>query len=253
MLRGRVFMRMLGAWVAILAACGDDASGSDGGPPARADGGRDAGRSTTDGGSDAGDSDAGGSDGGIAPDAGTVGPITFTDVCPDTPPCGGDLVGTWTWDNTCITTMEAERILTGACPSATFESGSGSISGTITFDETTATRRVDSTFTAMGHIPAACTMGFGCLLVGPAIVVMAGVESATCVDGEPDGCDCTITDGDVVDETFEYTITGNTYENDTTMRRWDYCVDEDELTIREVESGDGMDPVEPGLQTLVAE
>lgn len=234
-----------------VSACGDDSGmTADAGPGGR-DGGRDAGRIAGDAGdAGGGGSDAGGSDSGGPGDAGMVGTIMFAETCPGSADCGGSLEGTWIYEGTCVTNSEAEAILTEACPAATFESGAGTISGTISFDGTMATRRITSSFTAMGHIPASCTMGFGCTLVGPAIMVMAGVDAATCVDGAPDGCDCEITDNDMIDETFPYTVTGNTYEDTVSTRRWDYCVTGSDLVIREVMSGMGDPGIEPGLQVL---
>jgi hypothetical protein len=234
-----------------VSACGDDSGTTPDAGPGGRDGGRDAGRIGSDAGDDdgGGGMDAGGSDSGAPGDAGTVGTIMFAETCPGSADCGGDLEGTWIYEGTCVTTAEAEAILTEACPEATFEGGAGTISGSISFDGTMATRRITSSFTAMGFIPESCTMMFGCLLVGPAIEVMASVDDANCVDAAG-GCDCEITDNDMIDETVPYTVTGNTYEDTTSTRRWDYCVSGSDLVIREVMSGMGDPGIEPGIQVL---
>jgi hypothetical protein len=235
-----------------LSACGDDSGTTPDAGPGGSDAGRDSGRIAGDAGDAGGGRDSGGSDSGGPGDAGVVGTIMFAETCPGSADCGGDLEGTWIYEGTCVTNAEAEAILTEACPAATFESGAGTISGSISFDGTMATRRITSSFTAMGFIPESCLMDFGCLLVGPAIEVMASVDDANCVDAAG-GCDCEITDNDTIDDTFPYMVTGNTYEDTMSTRRWDYCVDGANLAVREVMSGRGETGIEPGLQTLTQE
>ena len=247
-----------------LAACGDDdgavpmdsgMGGTDSGG-----GGTDSGGGGTDsgGGLDAGGgTDAGmGTDAGGDPDAGspTARPITFMETCPDFTACGGDLTGTWRYDGVCVTHAEVEAELQGACPTASFISGTGSIDGTVSFDGTNVMRDSTTTLSLVANIPMACTMGLACSLVDGVIMGMTMVDSVTCVDAAMGtGCDCTITDTETISENDPYTVTGTFFENTTTTRRWDYCVDGMDLTVREITAGDGDDPIEPGIQSFVME
>ena len=248
----------------VLAACGDDDgmvpidSGSGGGDSGGTDAGRpDAGGTDAGGGMDAGGgTDAGGvTDGGVDATSPTARPITFMESCPDFTPCGGDLVGTWRYDGVCVTHAEVEAALTDACASATFVSGTGSVDGTVSFDAANVMRDGTTILSIVVNIPMSCTMGLGCGLVGMVIEGMAMVDSVTCVDAAApaNGCDCTVMDTEVISESDPYTATGNVFENDTSMRRWEYCVDGTDLTVHEIMGSDGGDPVEPGIQSLVSE
>jgi hypothetical protein len=254
----------------ILAACGDDdgvvapMDSGTGGPDSG--GGVDSGTGTDSGGGgmdaggddDAGpDPDAGGmTDAGVDASSPTAGAITFMEVCPPFTPCGGDLTGTWRYDGVCVTHAEVEAALTDACATATFISGTGSVDGTVSFDATTVMRDGTTSLSIVANIPAACTFSLPCAtVVATQIETMAMVDSATCVDAAApaDGCDCTIMDSEVISESDPYTATGNVFENDSTMRRWEYCIDGTDLTLREIMGSDGDDPVEPGIQSLVSE
>lgn len=208
----------------------DGATGEDGGTP-------------TDAGTDAGDVDAGPS---------TAGPVTFATTCPEFTACGGDLVGSWRYTGVCVTEAEAEAAISGACATAEFLSGSGTVDGTLTFDGSMLMRNVTTDITVEFHVPSSCTMGLACSFIGPLIMGMTMVESASCVDAATDGCDCTVTDVTMISESDAYTTSGTFFENTRTTRRWDYCVDGTDLTAREITSGDGDDPVEPGTQSLTA-
>ena len=243
--------------LAALAGCGDDdgmVPGDAGSGDRDSGGGVDAGRIDSGGvdsgaGTDAGPGTDGGTDAGPSP---TARPIEFEESCPELTPCGGDLVGAWRYDGVCVTHAEVEAELAGSCPSASFISGSGSVDGTVVFDDTTITRDGTTIISIVVNVPATCTMGAGCTLVAAAIEAMAMVDSVTCADAA-DGCDCTIGDTEIVSDSDPYVVAGNVFENSTSMRRWEYCVDGTDLTVREVTSGSGADPIEPGIQSLAGD
>jgi len=182
----------------------------------------------------------------------TAGPITIEATCPAFTACGGDLVGTWQYGDTCVTIAEAEGALDEACATATFVSGGGTVEGYVSFDGSMVNRTVTTTVDVNFFVPTACTMGFGCLIVGPAIESMTTLDAVTCTDATG-GCDCHIVDSDTVTESAAYTVMSNVFQNSTTTRRWEYCVDGGTLTVREIASGGGAPPVEPGVQSLDAE
>jgi hypothetical protein len=114
------------------------------------------------------------------------------DACGRTPPCGGDLVGSWTITSGCVDPSVAvagiENVLGGSCPGLTIDSVSTVQSGTFTFaaDLTfTASASVGGTITAT--LPPSCLGGLTCAQVGTDFLIRGlseggctGTSSCTC-------------------------------------------------------------------------
>jgi hypothetical protein len=182
----------------------------------------------------------------------TAGVVEIMETCPAFTACGGDLVGTWRYERVCVTTAEVEAQLTDTCATAVLNSGSGTVDGTVSFDGTMLVRDVVLSVSVDAFVPSSCTFGASCDEVGPLLVSVAMVDAATCTDASG-GCNCQITTVETTSDNDPYTVTGNTFENTTTTRRWDYCVEGTEMTAREIMGGDGDPPVEPGTQFFAAE
>jgi hypothetical protein len=129
------------------------------------------------------------------------------DACGQVPPCGGDIVGTWTLTSTCTTRPVLPVKL---CDAATVAHSSFDVSGKATFG---ADQTFDISLTESGSIevsvPASC-LGPGdrtqaCIQITP--TVPTGV-AARCVESG-DGCLCTfLLAAHDVAETGTYATTG---------------------------------------------
>jgi hypothetical protein len=260
-MRDSISVMVLSIAAAMVAVgCGDDdRMGIDGGPIRDSGPSMDGPVNDSGPGPDAGSMEDGGPavDGGGGTDGGPTGiPVELTETCPKFTACGGDLEGVWAYSGACVTVADAEAMFAAACPTADILMGSGTVDGTVTFSATMISREVTTTLDVTVNVPTECTMGFGCLLVGPVIESMAMLDDVTCVDAASgrSGCDCRILNSAPVSENDAYTtIGGNTFENSRTMRRWEYCNDgSGGLSVREVMGGDGGDPIEPGVQSFTA-
>lgn len=140
--------------------------------------------------------------------------------------CGGDVVGTWTMNDSCAT----QDFATVECPSR-----SGAIdyaaSGTLTF---AADMTVSGTLTLAGtttqHLPTSC------LPPGTACADLADPSVQQACDEAGDGCDCVHTFGD---PPFEVTGTWATSGSVLTLGELgdlDYCVSGSTLWLRKVDA-----------------
>jgi hypothetical protein len=113
-----------------------------------------------------------------------------SDSCGKVPPCGGDLVGTWTLTSTCTSRPVVPGQL---CAAATVTHSSFAVSGTATFgaDHSFGISATESG-TIEVSVPAACLTSAGdattsCVQLTPAVPTGVG---ARCVESG-DGCLCT--------------------------------------------------------------
>ena len=84
----------------------------------------------------------------------------------------------------------------------------------------------------------ACQNGQTCANIGTALTLLAGLESATCIDTVPagEGCNCDVADQQKDSVAAEsYTKAGGvlTTGTGTTQRTFDYCVATNVFTYRE--------------------
>jgi hypothetical protein len=104
------------------------------------------------------------------------------------------------------------------CPGLVQKSVSGTISGTVTLAAGNVTRDITTKFNAKVTVPAACTQGFPCSFVGPAIQSQVPGSTASCTGATDCDCDISLPGGDKSSSTFTQTggsITtggGDTYD-----------------------------------------
>lgn len=158
--------------------------------------------------------------------------------CGRVAPCGGDLVGAWEAETSCVNEAPFVRALTEqlglACPAGAAPA----------LRPSTIERRISASFAAGGtytgtseisgalavDIPASCLAAGGtCVDLDAAFRGMVdadrGVVSASC--GGTTTCSCTITESASSSEAGTYTIAGNVVETTNAggvVTRSDYCV-----------------------------
>lgn len=224
---------------ATTATPGPDASSTTPGPDAATTAGSDAAAAGPDAATAGADAST--------PDGGLPAPANFTaslsNSCPFTA-CGGNLLGTWDYTSLCVTSADFVSPIVGTCAGATTKSFAGTGSGRVAFSATHVTRSVQFTGTAVIHLPASCA-ALGCAIAQQAIVALGGAfASATCADGAPNGCDCTMPVTFTNTGADTYSVAGNrlTVGNDA----YDFCVDGTTLTTDDVSTSGA----EPGIATL---
>jgi hypothetical protein len=253
-MNAKLFVAVLGGMVlGQLTACSSDSDGgvatggssgsSSGGSSGDASGGAagDAAGGTGTGGaagSGIGGAPATGGASGAAGSGGSGGDTNVTvGTCDDFTPCGGDPVGTWTYQSGCISLEDLG--LLQACATATADL-TGTAQGTLIFTETTVARTGTLEISGVVHVPTQCVVG-GCLGVQ---TLMAMAYPGTTCAATADGCDCTIQATFSDWDAAAYTVTGNTIT--AGGRTFDFCVDGSSLTYTETTPQGG----EPGTYVL---
>jgi hypothetical protein len=189
--------------------------------------------------------------------AGTGGGVTIVDECPDYMPCGGDVVGSWRIRSICGETATAAP--ESPCADASPTEPSLMIDALYTFNaDGTATFSGTANADFLLEISDACAMDqYGtdaqslCTLLP---ILGAGGLGAGGTDEMPedipimidcdyaDGiCNCHIVEGPIpIMESSTYEISGNqitmTNTEDGTVTTGDFCVDGDDLDIREMDA-----------------
>lgn len=111
--------------------------------------------------------------------------------------CGGDLLGTWTMQETCVEAPSTSPIPN--CPDATNDQ-TINITGTLTFEATQIINNLSIAYNGTQVIPKSCfPEGFSC----------EAMSSMQCTDGG-DVCNCTYSGTDTDTTTDAYTLEGNT-------------------------------------------
>ncbi len=164
------------------------------------------------------------------------------DNCPSLTPCGGaPLPGTWHYTQGCVN--NPFRSAQQACGAITFSNLQGTVKGRVTFDATTVTRRVDVHVEGTINVPASCLMG---------VITCAQMQTtlrqshptATCASAGG-GCDCAVSDDDVIDDASAWSVSGNTVT--VGAGTYDYCL-APASTLKYRKTGSAN--VEDGLMTL---
>jgi hypothetical protein len=199
----------------VVAGCGgNDGAGADGGGGSAA-GGHGGAQTPRDGG-------AGGNGGGSGGSGAGGG-----GVCPVGTPCGGDVVGTWTITDSCVSFSAS---LSNVCIGLT-------AAGTFTYAGS-ATYRADLTYTQTSTIggafqydyPSTCLNGYTCAQLGTALLAAGsamGTFSSVSCRGNNGGCLCDTQLANPADnETGTYAVSGSTLltTHDGTTDSTDYCV-----------------------------
>jgi hypothetical protein len=174
--------------------------------------------------------------------------------------CGGDITGTWTLDGVCSEGNLAEAMfkesgLPAAC-SGLYQSAVMEASGTVTFDNGVETANVSIITMVKVHVTAACissqTGGVTVTSVSQSVcdAMETSMSSTTGTDGgnstatctlAGSACDCSLVyDSGSVQETNNYTISGNTINNTDSNKSQEFCVTGDTLKVREETSTQGI-------------
>ena len=176
---------------------------------------------------DAGPGGAGG--GGAAGTGGAPAIVTVSDSCSDFTPCGGDLVGAWISESVCAAPDELFARALAACPTATIDEASGTLTSRIEFTETTMSGSTTSTLNATATWPPECVAAT-CPAVEQALGTI--VDFAACSDVVGGGCECTVRRSGATTIALTYTANGTTLARGD-GRTFRYCVENDELVYDE--------------------
>ena len=144
---------------------------------------------------DGGVTDAGGPDGGLA--------------CGTVSACGGDIVGTWTVTQSCLTATED---LSSNCAGLSADI-SFSVSGTATYNaDHSYTAMVTGGGTTSYHYPSSCIpAGATCVQLGQALMGIGMYSSVTCTIDSAGVCNCVaVTPSTSSNETGTYSTSGTT-------------------------------------------
>jgi hypothetical protein len=179
-----------------------------------------------------GDFDLSGGDHDLACPAAAPGTLTLAETdCPFTA-CGGNVVGTWSVTNFCITEAELLGGLAQFCSGVDITSYSGSANGCIVLGGGVVTNDVSYELTATAFVPQSCVQYIGGC-AGAQSAIQNQYPDATCVDdGNGTGCICTVSDTILDRGAQTYTTSGNTLTlgNGST---YDYCVSGASLAQRQ--------------------
>jgi hypothetical protein len=185
--------------------------------------------------------------GGGAATGGTTGTGGGAAVCGDVVPCGGDVTGTWTVKESCLTLGgDMDMTLFGIGCTSSSISGTLSVTGTLTFDA--AGTYTDNTATSGSPqvvMPAKCLLVSGTTTICGNVnspFSTAGFTEATCTDDTATGgCNCTATvtqaTGFGVISTYtsssgNYTVAGNVLTIDESEGiAYSYCVSGNTMTL----------------------
>ena len=114
-------------------------------------------------------------------------------ACTPITACGGDIVGTWHIQKTCLPTLTPE--VPTNCPTAKLNVTSLVGTGTLTFGADGTTQNVLSgTFSETADFPTSCFDQAQCTQEATALGAGPGVTSASCTFDATSGCSCSLTD-----------------------------------------------------------
>lgn len=203
---------------------GGTAGASTGGTAGSSTGGT-AGSSTGGGAGSSTGGTAGSSTGGAGPTCGS-------------PPCGGDLTGTWTIQKACASGSESITI-PNCSSSATLTVTNISDSGTATF-AASGTQQGNSTVSFSEHlvVPQGCSTAAKCAQYQTALSAQSGVTNATCNFQGTCTCDLTQTTSSTASGTYQTSGTSVTViDGSGNQTVASYCVANNTLTMTGTNSG----------------
>ena len=112
-------------------------------------------------------------------------------MCTALTACDASVVGNWEFTQGCL-----DDVLGAAreqCPGVRLDSSTGKMSGTVAFTDTEVTRALSFYGDASVFIPSACTQGYACALIGPAIPTAIPGATGKCRDATGGGgCSCSV-------------------------------------------------------------
>lgn len=159
-------------------------------------------------------------------------------------PCGGDVVGTWSIQNMCLTGGAADLI--EGCPAATLSLDGIKGSGTITFNPNmTTTENITISGAMTLTVPTSCFMGATCAQIdaGFRTALLNDPETpfsaVSCSGSGPCSCRMTFKDTPATTEMDTYMISGNKII-DGDGEAQEYCVSGKTMNVRSTMPMAGM-------------
>lgn len=167
----------------------------------------------------------------VFPDSGIGAPkiidINFADKCPAPVACGGNVVGTWDYDEACAEGVwdEAKK----ACPTLGIKNQTGTVQGRVAFSANMLARTVKLTFGAKLNWPSGCLQNGQITCAMLQTTLMKSFTTATCAAANG-GCDCDVTTASSGSSNgTPYTLANNQIVGPS-GDKWDYCVKGDSMS-----------------------
>lgn len=164
--------------------------------------------------------------------------------CGKVQPCGGDLVGTWTFKAACVDASAASSVVTSAmtggvsCSTAMVQDTDSKVSGSLSF-KSDSTYQNDMTLTTTVNVllPSEClkfqgiTVTCGQLNQVVASGAITGIDSFKC-GAASGGCSCAVVVTSKDTSSGTYTVAGNSVAlSSSPQGGGDYCVQGNELHL----------------------
>jgi hypothetical protein len=231
-------------------------NGGSGGGSATGGGTGGSGGGSTGGGSGGGDA---GTDAGASCNGPSI-PLLFAASCPVFTPCGGNVVGTWTYDGGCVPDDAFTPLITqfnmlcgvapdGGSMTTTISDKTGNACGSLTFTSTELHRNVlaDVTFTVT-NIGSTC-IDPGYCSIGDSLLPTYGLSGHCQTNTAGDACICTNVKFNLNSLSSDtYTLNANTITTGG-GRSYDYCVSGGVFTYVETTMSTSTF-ADPGIYTL---
>lgn len=173
-----------------------------------------------------------------APGMGADGGAAVAPACTPFAACGGNLTGSWTVANSCLTTAGKKSVEDGLklCAADTTAVNSMSLRGTVIYDGQGAVK-----YDLVGAVEVSDSIPMSCFPAGQqcaaylAMLMDTGATNVRC-DASATGCDCSYTLPLAQKQQNRYVIQGTTVtetdSSDGTVSTDDYCVDGNTLRIK---------------------
>jgi hypothetical protein len=176
--------------------------------------------------------------------------------CAQVEPCGGDVVGSWSFAGACVNNAAASVTLAAICPGASISVSSLAVSGSITFnsDLSYSGPSVSVSETATESVPLSCTGQASCAALGTSSNGMTATCSGTTV------CTCRVsssasgTAAGALGSSGTYSISDTTLalqSSSSTSTMGSYCVQGTELHLVSVDATMNMGPM--GMATITSD
>ena len=177
----------------------------------------------------------------LAPAGAGCGGSSAPPNCGQEQPCGGDVVGAWSFLGACQNVKAASTDVMGVCPGASITSANTSLTGSLTFnsDLTYTASNWHETFTLTETVPLSCTDGTACAdgngtstdtNNGMTVSVTVNCTGTTV-------CNCRLSGTlSLTSDTGTYALSGTTLQmtGAATSGGFPYCVEENRLHLMQL-------------------
>jgi hypothetical protein len=153
------------------------------------------------------------------------GPVDIVEDCGFTA-CGGELGGSsWQYARVCVEEGALFGTLTQLCEAIELGEVSGTVTGSLSFDQTTYTEDVTVSIAASLLIPASC--GVANCDLAQVLAIAAGLPGTVCEEAGAGDCECTAPITITSDTTGDYATNGSELTRDDQIG--DYCASQNAL------------------------